>query len=115
MSLPFDPVIVQRVGAMTLGNTALHFLGRLLIRGRFASASAGDRLYLAELLPSTVHCVVLAGTASYLLFVKDEWRCVRYERRAGKPDRVLRERAATLSTSAASLLCKRLARQERPD
>ena len=63
-----DSTNLRLIASSSVVCSALHLFARVAV-SRLGSSdlSRGDRLYLAELLPSSVHAIVTAGSASYLV------------------------------------------------
>ncbi len=62
----------QRTALAVVANYALHVLGRKTLATMGPSTlKASERLYLAELVPSTVHSVLLASAATFFVFGTD--------------------------------------------
>lgn len=65
---------LKRVAASSVLCYALHWIGaRHLAPLGPSTLKPTERLYLAELLPSTVHAVVLGTAATYYIFVRKVW------------------------------------------
>jgi hypothetical protein len=65
---------LKRIGASSVLCYALHWIGaRTLARMGPASLRPAERLYLAELLPSTAHAIALGSAATYYIFVRKVW------------------------------------------